>query len=118
MSLFCTSKRDTESSACMTPCIHVKFSAGQLYALSSQYAICLQCLACVQPMGVKSKRFMKLMLQNMKSFRYIKTVKTGKGTQMGYILPENMNPKGKGVPWPMPPMDPSAQQQQAQQEAA
>ena len=63
-------------------------------------------------MGVKSKRFMKLILQNMKSFRYIKTVKTGKGGQMGYILPENMNPKGKGVPWPMAPIDPSAQQQQ------
>lgn len=75
-------------------------------------------ISCLQPMGVKSKRFMKLMLQNMKSFRYIKTVKIGKGTQMGYILPENMNPKGKGVPWPMPPIDPSAQQQQPQQEPA
>lgn len=59
---------------------------------------------------------MKLMLQNMKSFRYIKTVKIGTGTQMGYILPENMSPRGKGVPWPKPPNDPSAQQQQ--QEAA
>ena len=69
-------------------------------------------------MGVKSKRFMKLMLQNMKSHRYIKTIKTGKGAQMGYILPENMNPKGKGVPWPMPPVDLSAAQQQQQQESA
>lgn len=77
-----------------------------------------QCLMSLQPMGVKSKRFMKQMLQHMKQARYIKTMKTGKGTQMGFILPENMNPQGKGVPWPLAPVSSPAADEESSQDAA
>ena len=67
-------------------------------------------------MGVKSKSFMKMMLNHMKKARYIKTQKTGKGSQFGYILPEMMQPPAPGVkfPWPVPPTPPSAAQYQAE----
>ena len=67
-------------------------------------------------MGVKSKSFMKMMLNHMKKARYIKTQKTGKGSQFGYILPEMMKPQGPGVkfPWPVPPTAPSSAQYQAE----
>ena len=67
-------------------------------------------------MGVKSKGFMKMMLNHMKKARYIKTQKTGKGSQFGYILPEMMKPQAPGVkfPWPMPPTAPSLAQHQAE----
>ena len=67
---------------------------------------------------------MKQMLLHMKRARHIKTAKTGKGGQMGYILPEHMQPKGKGVSWPHPIPDiPAAGQEQSskpdqQQQAA
>jgi hypothetical protein len=59
---------------------------------------------------------MKQMLLHMKLARHIKTAKTGKGNQMGYILPEHMEPRGKGVPWPHPLPDiPAAGQEQSSQ---
>lgn len=67
-------------------------------------------------MGVKSKSFMKMMLNHMKKARYIKTQKTGKGSQFGYILPEMMKPQAPGVkfPWPVPPTAPAPAQHQAE----
>ncbi|EIE26010.1 hypothetical protein COCSUDRAFT_52651 [Coccomyxa subellipsoidea C-169] len=50
--------------------------------------------------GLKSKRFMKQMLLNMKKARHITARPSGKGNHFGYILPSKLNPPKPHVPWP------------------